>query len=104
LDNNSTKAPSIPRITEIFGYSASPKYLRYYLVEAANLIRMHDREYAAFYTAKYNEAHTHKHKRALVLTARKLVRLVYALLRTNQLYIPRKYKYAPLLLARSLAQ
>jgi multimeric flavodoxin WrbA len=75
-----------------------------YAEAALNLIRMHDREYAAFYTAKYNEAHTHKHKRALVLTARKLVRLVYALLRTNQLYIPRKYKYAPLLLARSLAQ
>jgi len=66
------------------------KYLRYYLVEAANLIRVHDREYADFYSAKYDEARTHKHKRALVLTARKLVRLVYALLRTNQLYIPRK--------------
>jgi len=66
------------------------KYLRYYLVEAANLIRVHDQEYAEFYRAKYDEAHTHKHKRALVLTARKLVRLVYALLRTNQLYIPRK--------------
>lgn len=66
------------------------KYLRYYLVEAANLVRMHDREYADFYSAKYDEARTHKHKRALVLTARKLVRLVYALLRTNQLYTPRK--------------
>lgn len=66
------------------------KYLRYYLVEAANLVRLHDQEYACFYRAKYDEAHTHKHKRALVLTARKLVRLVYALLRTNQLYTPRK--------------
>ena len=66
------------------------KYLRYYLVEAANLVRVHDREYAEFYRAKYDEAHTHKHKRALVLTARKLVRLVYALLRTNQLYTPKK--------------
>ena len=54
------------------------KYLRYYLVEAANLVRLHDQEYACFYRAKYDEAHTHKHKRALVLTARKLVRLVYA--------------------------
>lgn len=66
------------------------KYLRYYLVEAANLIRLHDQEYGCFYRVKYDEAHTHKHKRALVLTARKLVRLVYALLRTNQLYTPRK--------------
>jgi len=64
--------------------------LRYYLVEAANLIRLHDQEYGCFYRVKYDEAHTHKHKRALVLTARKLVRLVFALLRTNQLYIPRK--------------
>ena len=78
------KAEDIKRIR------SGNKYLRYYLVEAANLIRLHDREYAEFYRAKYDEAHTHKHKRALVLTARKLVRLVYALLRTNQLYIPRK--------------
>jgi transposase len=66
------------------------KYLRYYLVEAANLVRVHDQEYREFYQAKYNEARTHKHKRALVLTARKLVRLVFALLRSNQLYTPRK--------------
>lgn len=65
------------------------KYLRYYLVEAANLIRLHDQEYGCFYRSKYDEAHNHKHKRALVLTARKLVRLVFALLRTNQLYTPR---------------
>ncbi len=30
----------------------------------------------------------HKHKRALALTAGKLVRLVYSLLKTNRLYIP----------------
>lgn len=78
------KAEDIKRIR------SGNKYLRYYLVEAANLIRVHDPEYAEFYRAKYEEAHTHKHKRALVLTARKLVRLVYALLRTNQLYTPRK--------------
>ena len=32
----------------------------------------------------------HKHKRALVLTARKLVRLVDTLLRNRQLYVPPK--------------
>lgn len=64
------------------------KYLRYYLIQAAESIRKHDSEYKAFYTKKYQEVPKHKHKRALVLTARKLVRLVYSLLRTNQLYTP----------------
>lgn len=64
------------------------KYLRYYLIQAADKIRKYDSEYKAFYTKKYNEVPKHKHKRALVLTARKLVRLVFSLLRTNQLYTP----------------
>jgi len=61
-------------------------YLRYYLTEAANRVRMHDSEYKAYYKRKYDEAKIHKHKRALVLTARKLVRLVFALLRENRPY------------------
>jgi len=64
------------------------KYLRYYLIQAAESIRKHDSEYKAFYNKKYAEVPKHKHKRALVLTARKLVRLVYSLLSTNQLYTP----------------
>ena len=64
------------------------KYLRYYLIQAADKIRKYDSEYKAFYTKKYDEVPKHKHKRALVLTARKLVRLVFSLLRTNQLYTP----------------
>lgn len=64
------------------------KYLRYYLIQAADKIRLHDSEYKAYYTKKYQEVPKHKHKRALVLTARKLVRLVYSLLSTNQLYTP----------------
>jgi transposase len=63
-------------------------YLRYYLVEAANALRMHDATYRAFYESKYKEVPKHKHKRALVLTARKLVRLVFALLTKGQLYRP----------------
>lgn len=63
-------------------------YLRYYLVEAANAMRMHDATYRAFYESKYQEVPKHKHKRALVLTARKLVRLVFALLSKGQLYRP----------------
>jgi transposase len=59
-------------------------YLRYYLCEAAQLVRMHDAEYLAFYQKKYNEVRSHQHKRAIVLTARKLVRLVVRLLTTNE--------------------
>jgi transposase len=64
------------------------RYLRYYLIQAANLVRQHDPEYAAFYQKKYHEVPKHQHKRALVMTARKLVRLVFMLLKTNRLYIP----------------
>lgn len=63
-------------------------YLRYYLVEAANALRMHDATYRAYYESKYVEVSKHKHKRAVVLTARKLVRLVFALLSKGQLYRP----------------
>lgn len=64
------------------------KYLRYYLIQAADAIRKHDAEYKAFYQKKKDEVPKHKHKRALVLTARKLVRLVFMLLKTNKLYTP----------------
>jgi len=66
------------------------RFLRYYFCEAANAVRMHSPEYAAYYDRKYREARTHHHKRAVVLTARKLVRLVVRLLTTNQPYQPRR--------------
>lgn len=59
-------------------------YLRYYFCEAAQLVRMHDAEYGAFYQKKHDEVRHHQHKRAIVLTARKLVRLVVRLLTTNE--------------------
>ena len=43
-------------------------------------------EYAVFYEKKYAEVSKHQHKRALALTARKLVRLIFGLLDKNQLY------------------
>jgi len=64
------------------------RYLRYYLVEAANSVRRHCPEYANYYAAKYAETPRHPHQRALVLTARKLVRLLDALLRSQALYQP----------------
>jgi transposase len=72
-------------------------YLRYYFCEAANSVRMHDPEYKAFYDRKFHEVPKYKQsqrppvgKRAIVLTARKLVRLVVRLLTTNQPYRPRR--------------
>ena len=66
------------------------RYLRYYLCEAANTVRQRDTEYATYYDKKYREVRKHQHKRAIVLTARKLVRLVARLLTTNQPYRPRR--------------
>ncbi|MNP77487.1 hypothetical protein D3C76_1749270 [compost metagenome] len=51
---------------------------------------MRDEEFGEYYRKKYNEVPRNQHKRALVLTARKLVRLVDVLLRNGQLYTPRK--------------
>jgi transposase len=63
------------------------KYLRYYFFMGANTLRRFNLEYKAFYWRKYNEVPKHQHKRALVLTARKLVRLVHALLTKNEPYV-----------------
>jgi len=62
------------------------EFLRYYLVEGANSLRVHNEEYKTFYQRKYSEVTKYQHKRAVVLTARKLVRLVFSLLKTNCLY------------------
>ena len=61
-------------------------YLRYYLIEAANSVIRYIPEYKEYYWKKYGEVTTHKHKRALALTARKLVRLIFGLLTKNQIY------------------
>jgi len=62
------------------------RYLRYYFVEAANALRVHNAEYRTYYEQKLKEVRKHAHKRAVVLTARKLVRLVFSMLKKNQLY------------------
>ncbi len=64
-------------------------YLRYYFILGADQLRRHNLEYKAYYWRKYQEVSKYQHKRALVLTARKLVRLVYALLTKNQPYVMR---------------
>ncbi len=46
------------------------RFLRYYLCEAAQLVRLHAPEYKVYYQRKYHEVRKHQHKRAIVLTAR----------------------------------
>ena len=66
------------------------RFLKYYLSEAALSLVKCDTEYNRFYHRKYNEVNKYQHKRALALTARKFVRLVFRLLKDNRLYIPPK--------------
>lgn len=62
------------------------KYLRYFLIQAANAARIWNPEYRDYYNKKFNEVTNHQHKRALALTARKLIRLIYGCLSTNRLF------------------
>lgn len=64
------------------------RFLKYYLCEAANALVRCDTEYRRYYDLKHKEVNKYQHKRALALTARKLVRLVFRLLKDNRLYIP----------------
>ena len=70
--------------------STGNPYLRYYFCEAAYSVQRCDREYGLYFQRKLQEVRKHAHKRATVLTARKLVRLVMRLLATNQPYQPRR--------------
>mgnify|MGYP003315423811 CR=1 FL=1 len=62
------------------------KYLRYYLIEAANQVRKFLPEFNEYFNKKYNEAKTHKELRAQILTARKLIKVIYALMKNRSLY------------------
>ena len=66
------------------------RFLRYYLLEAANSVRRCDSEFKRYYDLKFKEVNKYQHKRALALTARKLVRLVFRLLKDGRNYIPPK--------------
>ena len=61
-------------------------YLRYYIIEATGSVIRHCPEYERFYQKKYAETRNHRHKRALALTSRKFIRLLYGLLDKSQLY------------------
>lgn len=59
--------------------------MRYWFVQAAYALKGNRSDYAAYYQRKYDETAKHKHKRALILTARKAVRLIFALLYKGQM-------------------
>ena len=62
------------------------KYLRYYLIEAAGSIVRYDPVFREYYDRKMSEVKKTPRKRALALTARKLIRVIDTLLRNHQLY------------------
>ena len=85
---NRTQSGKFEKEDKKFSQHAN-KYLRYYLIEAtASCVRMNFPFIKNFYDSKYKEVTKHQHKRALVLSARKLVRLIFGLLRKNQYYSP----------------
>ncbi|MBS6677902.1 MAG: hypothetical protein KH330_09205 [Clostridiales bacterium] len=69
---------------------AGNRYLRYYIIEATGNVIRHCPEYRAFYGKKYAKIRIHQHKRALSLTSRKFIRLLFGLLDKGQLYSPKR--------------
>ena len=66
-------------------------YLKYYITEATSKAIFNDEILNQFYQRKYSEVKSHQHKRALALTSRKFIRLIFGLLCKNQLYVPSKF-------------
>jgi transposase len=60
-------------------------HLRYWLVQAAHTLRMSQPDYSQFYWKKYHESTSNHHKRAITMTARKAVRLLFALLHKGRI-------------------
>ena len=69
---------------------AGNRYLRYYVIEATGSVINHCPEFKAFYNKKFAETTKHQHKRALALTSRKFLRMLFGLLDKSQLYSPEK--------------
>ncbi len=63
-------------------------FLRYYLVEGANSARVHAEEFKAYYRQKRAEHADYAHQRALLFTARKLVRILFYCLTHETPYLP----------------
>jgi transposase len=63
-------------------------YLRYFILLAADRMRLFIPSYARYYRLKFHQVTKHQHKRALVLTGRKALGLFVGLLRHQQTYQP----------------
>lgn len=61
-------------------------YLRYYLIEATSSVIRNNHVFNDFYQKKLKEVKNHKESRALVLTSRKFIRLIYKLLKDKKFY------------------
>ena len=85
---NKNQSGNIQKNTKGFS-EYSNKYLRYYIVEAtSSCINTNFPFIKDYYNRKYDEVTSHQHKRALVLSSRKLIRLIFTLLQKNQYYVP----------------
>ena len=65
-------------------------YLRTYILQAADRMRLSIPSYSAYYSKKYAEATKHHHKRALVLTGRRAVGLFVGMLHHHEFYQPKE--------------
>lgn len=63
-------------------------YLRYFILQAADRMRLFIPSYYDYYTKKFYQSTKHHHKRALVLTGRKAVGLIVGLLHHHEFYRP----------------
>ncbi len=61
-------------------------YLHYYLIEATASVIHNNHVFYDFYYKKINEVKTHKESRALVLTSRKFILLIFKLLKDKKNY------------------
>ncbi len=62
------------------------KYLRYYLIEAAQSLVKNNPDFLSYYNKKHAESSKHRHMRAIVMVARKLVRVIFSLLKNKKTY------------------
>jgi transposase len=69
------------------------RYLRFYLCSAAQSVIHHCDEFMMYYQKKYKEVPKHQHKRAVTITARKLVRTIFVLLKHKKLYVSPKGRF-----------
>lgn len=90
VEKSRDRISDISKTSGLLRKAARDPYPRYYLGKAANSVRKHIPEYAEYSAKKYAEATRHQHKRALALTSRKSVRLVFESLVKNQLYTGEK--------------